>query len=234
MTGPVVLVDIEGTIADIAFVKNVLFPYAREALPEFVARHGQRTDVREQLNAAAAEAGVNAGDDAAIVAALQQWIDEDRKVTPLKALQGKIWRDGYESGAFTAHLYADAYEKLKLWRGNGIPLYVYSSGSVEAQDLYFGHTEYGDLRGWFDGFFDTNVGHKRERSSYVKIAEAIGCAPADIVFFSDVTAELDAAREAGMRTVHIQRGKSEPSDHPVHDHFNSIPLNSIPLNSIPL
>ena len=220
----VVLVDIEGTIADIAFVKNVLFPYAREALPGFVTAHGQRPDVREQLDATADLAGVDPGNDEAIVAALQLWIDEDRKVTPLKALQGKIWRDGYESGAFTAHLYADAFEKLKRWREKGVSLYVYSSGSVEAQDLYFGHTEHGDLRPWFSGFFDTNVGHKRERASYDEIARSIGGEPADIVFFSDIEPELDAAREAGMRTVHIQRGNAEASDHPVYPDFSSLSL----------
>lgn len=224
---PVVVVDIEGTIADIAFVKNVLFPYARRALPDFVTQHGDQPDVREQLNAAAGEAGVDPEDDSAIVAALQQWIDEDRKVTSLKALQGKVWRHGYESGAFTAHLYGDAFEKLKQWHADDIALYVYSSGSVEAQDLYFGHTAFGDIRSWFSGFFDTNVGHKRERDSYEKIADLIGRAPADCVFFSDIEAELNAAHQAGMRTVHIQRGEHQTSDHPTFPEFTPISLDRL-------
>ncbi|KAA8919033.1 acireductone synthase [Xanthomonas sontii] len=210
MTDPrVVLTDIEGTTSSISFVKDVLFPYARRALPGFVREHGQQPQVRQWLDAVASECG-GICTDAVIVETLQGWIDEDRKHTALKALQGMIWEAGYRDADFTAHIYPDAAPALRRWHADGRALYVYSSGSVPAQKLFFGHSDAGDLRGLFSGWFDTEIGGKREQPSYARIAEAIGVAPAQIVFLSDVVAELDAARAAGLDTVLIDRRDDYP------------------------
>ena len=200
-----VLTDIEGTTSSISFVKDVLFPYARKHLPEFVRVHANDADVRRWLNATAQEAGVSPGDDEFIVGVLQRWIDEDRKATPLKALQGIIWKDGYESGAYRAHLYPEVAERLRHWHADGLRLYVYSSGSVGAQKLFFRHSEAGDLTPLLSGYFDTETGPKREADSYAKIAEAIGMPASDILFLSDVIEELDAAAKASMRTTQLCR-----------------------------
>jgi enolase-phosphatase E1 len=199
-----ILTDIEGTTSSISFVKDVLFPYARRALPGFVREHGQAPEVRRWLDVVATEHGAVCSDEV-IVEILQGWIDEDRKHTALKALQGLIWSDGYRGADFTAHIYPDAAAALRDWHAMGLPLAVYSSGSVPAQKLFFGHTDAGDLTGLFEGWFDTEVGHKREAGSYTEIARRLGRLPEDILFLSDVVEELDAAREAGLRTVLIDR-----------------------------
>jgi enolase-phosphatase E1 len=199
-----ILTDIEGTTSSISFVKDVLFPYARRALPGFVRERGQEPEVRRWLDAVATEHGAVCSDDV-IVEILQGWIDEDRKHTALKALQGLIWSDGYRGADFTAHIYPDAAATLRDWHAAGLPLAVYSSGSVPAQKLFFGHTDAGDLTGLFEGWFDTEVGHKREAGSYTEIARRLGRLPEDILFLSDVIEELDAAREAGLRTVLVDR-----------------------------
>lgn len=220
----IILTDIEGTTSAIDFVHRVLFPYARAALPAFVRAHATEPDVRAQVEAVRAETRADASLDA-VIATLIGWIDEDRKATPLKALQGKIWADGYAAGAFTAHLYVDAFDQLKAWRDAGVPLYVYSSGSIEAQKLFFRYSVFGDLSSWFLGHFDTVIGGKREAVSYTRIAAAIHRAPGDILFLSDVEAELDAAREAGMGTAQIVRRDTQPASsgrHPVHESFRTI------------
>ncbi|HPF73118.1 MAG: acireductone synthase [Rhodanobacteraceae bacterium] len=205
----VILTDIEGTTSSISFVKDVLFPYARRALPDFVARRGDEPEVRRWLDEAALDIGGVVSDDC-IVELLQGWIDEDRKHTALKALQGMIWRDGYERGDYRAHFYADAAESLRHWHADGHPLYVYSSGSVPAQKLFFGYSECGDLTPLVSGWFDTEVGHKRDADAYRRITDAIGRAPGDILFLSDVVEELDAAREAGLRTALLDRRGDYP------------------------
>lgn len=221
MTIPfLILTDIEGTTSSISFVKDVLFPYARRALPGFVRERGQEPEVRRWLDAVATEHGAVCSDDT-IVEILQGWIDEDRKHTALKALQGMIWSDGYRGADFTAHIYPDAAAKLRDWHAAGLPLAVYSSGSVPAQKLFFGHTDAGDLTGLFEGWFDTEVGHKREAGSYTEIARRLGRLPDDILFLSDVVEELDAAREAGLRTVLIDRLDDYPQprlDDATHGH----------------
>lgn len=204
-----ILTDIEGTTSSISFVKDVLFPYARRALPGFVREHGDEPEVRRWLDVVATEQGGICG-DGTIVEVLQGWIDEDRKHTALKALQGMIWDAGYRSADFTAHLYPDAAAALREWHDAGFPLYVYSSGSVPAQRLFFGHSDAGDLTSLFSGWFDTEIGGKREAASYARIADAIGTAPADVLFLSDVVEELDAAREAGMQTVLLDRRQDYP------------------------
>jgi enolase-phosphatase E1 len=220
-----VLTDIEGTTSSIAFVHDVLFPYARARLPEFVERHRDDPDVVRWLDAAAREAGVDDPRSRRVVDALLRWIDEDRKLTPLKALQGMIWKAGYAAGDYRAHLYPEVAGRLREWNARGIRLYVYSSGSVPAQKLFFGHTESGDLTALFHGWFDTEIGGKRERGSYLRIAEAIKLPPPSVLFLSDAVPELDAARGAGMQTIAVQRppGPCPPAgNHPCVRDFDAI------------
>ena len=204
-----ILTDIEGTAGSISFVREVLFPYARRELPRFVRERGKEPEVRRWLDQVATEHGAMC-EDAMIVETLQGWIDEDRKHTALKALQGLIWTDGYERADFTAHVYPDAVEGLRRWHAEGHPQAVYSSGSVPAQKMFFGHSDAGDLLPLFDAFFDTEVGGKREAASYARIAEELGREPGSILFLSDVVAELDAAREADLRTVLVVRSEHYP------------------------
>ena len=233
MTAPrAILTDIEGTTSSISFVKNVLFPYARAALPGFVAEHGQRPDVRRWLDAVATEVAAAACDDAVIVETLQGWIDADRKHTALKALQGMIWDTGYRNGDYTAHLYPEVADALRRWHAAGIPLYVYSSGSVAAQKLFFGFSDAGDLNGLFSGNFDTEIGGKRQADSYRQIVSAIGVPAGEIVFLSDVVEELDAAREAGLRTVLLDRLDDYPAPRlgeAAHDHVRAETFSQITL-----
>ena len=200
----VILTDIEGTTSSLSFVKNVLFPYARERMAEFVRQHAQAPAVQREL-AEVHRLGGKAMSEAEVIEQLIRWIDEDKKVTPLKALQGMIWEDGYQKGDFKGHVYPDAVHHLKKWKNAGIQLYVFSSGSVLAQKLLFGHTEYGDLTPLFSGYFDTAIGNKREADSYRKIADSIGVASNDILFLSDIREELDAARAAGMPVTWVVR-----------------------------
>ena len=204
-----ILTDIEGTTSSISFVKDVLFPYARHALPGFVAAHRDDPEVRRWLDVVATEHGSICNDDV-IVETLQGWIDQDRKHTALKALQGMIWKAGYRDADFTAHIYPDAAPALREWHAAGLPLYVYSSGSVPAQQLFFGHSDAGDLAPLVSDWFDTEIGGKREAGSYQRIAERIGLDAAQIVFLSDVVEELDAAREAGLQTVLVDRLEDYP------------------------
>lgn len=203
-----ILTDIEGTTSSISFVHEVLFPYARARMAEYVTAHADDPEVREQLASVAQELGSEVSDDEA-VAALLEWMDQDRKITPLKALQGMIWESGYSLGDFTGHVYPDAYARLLDWQALGIRLYVYSSGSVAAQKLLFGHTEFGDLTPFFSGYFDTRIGAKREAVSYQRIAQEIGLPAEQILFLSDIEQELDAARLAGMPTCHLVRDQKQ-------------------------
>jgi enolase-phosphatase E1 len=204
-----IVTDIEGTTSSISFVKDVLFPYARKAMPAFVRLHGADPEVRKWLDVAAADAG-GVCQDEMLAEVLQGWIDEDRKHPALKALQGMIWDAGYRESAYRAHVYGDAVAALRRWHAAEHDIYVYSSGSVPAQKLLFGHTNAGDLRGLFSGWFDTAIGGKREVSSYRNLVSSLGRKPADIVFLSDVVEELDAAREAGLDTVLLDRREDYP------------------------
>ena len=204
-----ILTDIEGTTGSISFVKDVLFPYARAALPGFVREHAHEPEVRALLDEVGTEIGAPC-DDGVIVETLQGWIDSDRKHTALKALQGLIWQAGYRDGEFTAHIYPDVAPKLEEWHQAGHRLAVYSSGSVPAQKLFFGQSDAGDLLPLFSAYFDTRIGHKREAGSYRRISEELAMPASDIVFLSDVIEELDAAREAGMHTVLLDRREDYP------------------------
>jgi enolase-phosphatase E1 len=217
-----IVTDIEGTTSSLSFVKDVLFPYSRKRLADFVRSHSVDPEVQRILNEVRAETGAH--DETALISQLIQWIDEDRKATPLKALQGLIWETGYRRGDFTGHVYPDAVRALRAWRARGLHLYVYSSGSVKAQQLLFGHTVEGDLTPLFDGYFDTTIGPKREAESYRRIAQAIGTSPAATLFLSDVKEELDAARAAGMQTWWLLRNDGTPtaSAHPTARSFAEI------------
>lgn len=206
-----IVTDIEGTTSPIVFVRDVLFPYARKALPGFIERNHSRPEVGQWLRRVAEETGLEANDLDALIEVLTGWIAEDRKHTALKALQGMIWAEGYRSAAYVAPVYADAVAALRNWQANGIPLYVYSSGSVPAQKLFFGYSEHGDLNPLFSGYFDTESGGKRSSDSYRNIAAAIGVAAPEILFLSDIVEELDAARDAGWRTILVDRIGDYPS-----------------------
>jgi len=225
-----ILTDIEGTTSSISFVKDVLFPYARRELPRFVREHGQQPEVRRWLDAVAAEHGGICNDEV-IVETLRGMIDQDQKHTALKALQGMIWQQGYGEGEFTAHIYPDAPPQLQAWHAAGHRLAVFSSGSVAAQKLLFGHTEAGDLKSLFCDFFDTEIGHKRVADSYLLIADRLDRSPGDILFLSDIVEELDAAREAGMRTQLLDRREDYPlartSDETTHGHARVESFNQI-------
>jgi enolase-phosphatase E1 len=206
-----IVTDIEGTTSSLSFVKDVLFPYARRRVGAFVRANGHRPEVKRLLDDARAAAG-KALDVEALIAALERWIDEDRKITPLKALQGLIWEHGYRNSDFQGHVYPDAVRQLRAWRDRGLALYVYSSGSVKAQQLLFAHTAFGDLTNLFSGYFDTTIGGKKEAESYRRIAQALNLPPDRILFLSDVKEELDAARTAGFAVRWLVREGASDAD----------------------
>ncbi|ACL73700.1 2,3-diketo-5-methylthio-1-phosphopentane phosphatase [Thioalkalivibrio sulfidiphilus HL-EbGr7] len=219
----IILTDIEGTTSSLSFVKDVLFPYAREHLPEFVRGHRDDTEVKRLLADARAYAGGDL-DEEALIERMIGWIDNDQKITPLKALQGLIWEDGYARGDFQGHVYEDAVAHLRQWHQQGLRLAVYSSGSVHAQKLLFGHTAFGDLNPLFEAYFDTRIGGKRDTASYKAIAKELGVEPREVLFLSDLRAELDAAAEAGMKTTALDRaGNGEDfGPHPVARDFAGV------------
>lgn len=194
-----VLTDIEGTTSSLSFVKDVLFPYARTHLGDFVRSHAHKADIAALLDDVRREADKKL-DLHGVIRQLEKWIDEDKKITPLKALQGLLWECGYKKGDFRGHVYEDARRRLQAWHDSGLALYVYSSGSIHAQKLLFGYTEYGDLNPLFSGYFDTTTGAKIDAASYHSIAGDIGLPAARVLFLSDIEAELNAARDAGMAT----------------------------------
>ena len=219
-----IVTDIEGTTSSIDFVHETLFPYARKHLRSFLHAHGQEPAVQAELAAVAQEVGRELSlDEAADV--LERWIAEDRKITPLKSLQGLIWAQGYAAGELQGHVYADTPECLRQWHEQGIRLYVYSSGSVAAQKLIFGHSSAGDLTPLFSGYFDTHIGHKREAASYQRILDTLDLPPASVLFLSDVVEELDAAQQAGMQTLQLVReGTQAGTRHPCATRFDEIHL----------
>ena len=216
-----ILTDIEGTTTSIGFVHEVLFPYSSRELENFISsradepyinqiiwqvlNYGPDANLSEPSACQGPRASLNDAQIKQATEILRYWIKLDLKIKPLKDLQGLIWRTGYETGAYQGHIYQDAYEKLCAWHNSGIPLYIYSSGSVTAQKLLFGFTPYGDLNYLFSGNFDTNIGAKKEKESYYKIVNQINLPAENILFLSDITAELDAARDTGLQTAHLVR-----------------------------
>ena len=224
-----IVTDIEGTTSDISFVHNVLFPYARERLAAFVTAQQYAEPVKTILDNLRAEIDNPAASTAELIDTLLAFMDEDRKSTALKALQGIIWREGYVNGDFTGHLYPDVLPALEKWKSQGIDLYIYSSGSVAAQKLLFGYSDEGDITHLFSGYFDTLTGAKRETQSYRNIAEQLGHHPATILFLSDIHQELDAAEQAGFRTLQLIRGDDDGASHHHQVHqFDEINPEQIP------
>jgi enolase-phosphatase E1 len=227
-----VVLDIEGTLTPTSQVHRVLYDYARPRLEPWIRDHPQDAEVQAAVGQVKTEVGLP--DSAAteeIVSVLHSWMDVDRKATPLKTLQGLIWQDGYARRELTTEYFGDVVPALRGWRDQGLRLAVFSSGSVAAQIASFSHTTEGDLRELFEHHFDTvNAGPKREQRSYQAIAAGLGDPPPDqIVFLSDVPAELDAAAAAGWRTVGLARAGEPFADadfggHPVVSRFDEIVL----------
>lgn len=224
MTIRAIVTDIEGTTSSIDFVHQTLFPYAKRHLRRYLREHADDPNVAAQIAATSALEGRSFAnvDEAADV--LERWIAEDRKATPLKDLQGLIWAEGYAAGELSGHVYADTPLFLRRWHAAGKQLYVYSSGSEGAQKLIFGHSDAGDLRPLFSGYFDTRIGMKREAASYRTILERIGLPGEAVLFLSDIGEELDAAREAGMQTCQLIRdAKAKPFPaHPQAKDFSEV------------
>lgn len=221
-----IITDIEGTTSSISFVKEVLFPYAFNAMEGFLEENWPADFTREAVAQAATESGLTLDTPQAASALFRQWIEEDRKSTPLKSLQGHIWKAGYQNGDYRAHLYPDTAPALRRWKDQGLDLYVYSSGSIAAQKLFFGYSEAGDITNLFSGYFDTTTGPKQETASYQAIAQSIGVPASELLFLSDIGAELDAAQAAGFQTVQLIRDEiAVPSDkHPQVTSFDAITL----------
>jgi enolase-phosphatase E1 len=211
-----ILLDIEGTTTPIAFVHEVLFPYARDHVKEFLTNNEGAEEVRADIERLSEEHATdiqNGEDPPPLIDAYVAWlIARDRKSTGLKSLQGKIWRQGYADGTLKSQVYADVAPAFARWRASGLSINIFSSGSVLAQQLLFAHTEAGDLTNFIDQYFDTNVGKKGEAQSYRKIAETLGLRPDEILFISDVVAELEAAREAAMETLLSMRPGNQPQE----------------------
>lgn len=209
------LLDIEGTLSPLAFVRDVMFPFAVARYEGFFERRFHDPDLAAAVSSLRAEAAREPGP-----VRLEQWCDaadycarltrEDRKATGLKAVQGLIWDEGFASGELKPPLFADARPALERWRTAGMRLAIYSSGSEHAQRQFFAHTNEGDLGALFEAFFDTAVGMKKDPASYTTIALRLGLPSLEICFFSDVVAELEAAAEAGMRAVLVHRPGNAP------------------------
>jgi enolase-phosphatase E1 len=184
-----ILIDIEGTTTPIAFVHEVLFPYAAARLADFVASDAEiLAEVPEPR-----------------LATLQGWMARDEKVPVLKEIQARLWEEGYATGALQGVVYDDVAPALRLWARAGLRNFVYSSGAVAAQRRLFGHSQAGDLTPLFQGFFDTGVGPKRAADSYRLICRGANISAGEFLFLSDVEAELDAAAQAGLMTCQLVR-----------------------------
>ncbi|MDY0248766.1 MAG: acireductone synthase [Pseudomonas sp.] len=222
MSVKAILTDIEGTTSSIAFVFEVLFPYAKRHLPDYLRHCAEQNLHSALLQAVRDEAQEPQADVERVIAILIQWIDQDVKAPSLKAWQGLVWQQGYASGEIKGHVYPDAVNALHAWQEQGYLLYVYSSGSVQAQKLIFGYSVAGDLTPLFSGYFDTTVGHKREPASYARIVQAIDLPAEQILFLSDIVEELDAAQISGLRTCGLARAQGVLTGHTAVDSFAQI------------
>lgn len=216
-----ILLDVEGTVSPISFVHEVMFPWARDRVDRFLAGHWGEPGVEACLDLLAIDAGATGRQDwlpaqdaaaarSMVVRLVHDLMDRDAKVTGLKRLQGMIWQSGFESGELVAELFPDVPPALRAWQAGGLDLRIYSSGSVQAQRLFFGHTSAGNLLPLFSGHYDTTIGGKRESGSYARIAADVPCPPCEIAFLSDVPEELHAAAVAGCQTVLVRRPGNAP------------------------
>jgi enolase-phosphatase E1 len=241
-TGKAILLDIEGTTSSVSFVYDVMFPYVRRHLDRYLAEHWNDPAMLDARDAIARDAGQPSFADWVAPPGLPRdealkgqklvrdevirLMDGDVKATGLKQLQGMIWEEGFRSGELRAHVYDDVPPAIEAWRRAGIDVRIYSSGSIQAQKLFFGHTERGDLLPLFGGHYDTTTGPKRAADSYRAIAADMQVDAAEVLFLSDVVSELDAARSAGMQTGLVVRpGNAEPTanhGHPVVSSFADV------------
>ena len=204
-----IVVDTAGTTTDLNFIEDVLFPYSAKALPAFLEENKDNVLVDNcicDVQDIALEPDANL---ARVTEILLQWIEEDRKATPLKTLQGLIWKQGYANGEFKGHIFPDFIEALDGYKQQGLRVHSFSSGSVEAQKMLFSHSDAGDLTDKFNGHFDTRTGNKRFKQAYCNIVNTISLSPKQILFASDVLEELKAANEAGLNVVQMIRDDSQ-------------------------
>lgn len=209
-----ILTDIEGTTSSVQFVYTVLFPYFREhchEIKEMTANPEIQQAIKKTVELSATLENKKITSVDAVIETLIRWSIEDRKVTPLKTIQGILWKKGYESGEIKGHVYIDVAPALEKWEKHGLKMGVFSSGSIAAQKLLFQHSEAGDLTPYFSNYFDTTTGGKREVETYKAIAVALNQLPADILFLSDIIEELEAADEAGFHTIQLIRETTIPA-----------------------
>ena len=224
-----ILLDIEGTTSSISFVYDEMFPFVRRELDSFLSGNWSDSEVQAACQQIVSDADGNCElTQTAIRDEVIRLMDNDVKATGLKSLQGLIWKSGFANGELVAHVYDDVLPALKRWKEAGIDIRVYSSGSVAAQKLFFGHTEHGSLLEFFSGHYDTTTGPKREPDSYRTIATEFGHAPDCLLFLSDVAAETAAAAESGWHTSLTIRPGNEPvgENQPRNNSFDSIQINS--------
>ncbi len=203
-----ILTDIEGTTTSVSFVYDVLFPYFRKhigELRELTQQEEVQKAFKQTVELAASLENKKLGSVDDIINTLYRWSEEDRKITPLKTVQGILWKKGYESGEIKGHVYEDVLPALIKWQQYGLKMGVFSSGSIAAQKLIFGYSESGDLTSYFSNYFDTTTGGKREVETYPKIAAELTLPAPQILFLSDIVEELEAADLAGMQTVQLVR-----------------------------
>jgi enolase-phosphatase E1 len=227
-----VVLDIEGTTSATGFVVDVLYPYSRSHFASLLSERGDDPDVERAVAQVREEIGEPDADAVRIEKALNAWLDEDRKATPLKTLQGVIWSEGFTRGDLVSHFYDDVVPALRAWHTTGVLLYVYSSGSVAAQRAWFASSPEGDLLPLVSGLYDTeNAGPKQEPESYGRIAEATGIAPDRLLFLSDRPGELDAARGAGWHTVGIRRPGEPYYEQGVGDHAQAGTFDEVSIST---
>jgi len=206
-----ILLDIEGTTTPIDFVHETLFPYAKERVGKFVAFHfgALAAEITQLVDESSHDEKytipVDPTEPGSVSAYLEDLIARDVKSTPLKSIQGKLWREGYEAGELRSVVFGDVPRAFERWSSEDKIIAIYSSGSVLAQQLLFRHTDHGDLTPFISEYFDTEVGAKRDPESYRTIAEKLSIDPSEILFLSDVPAELDAAAKAGLETALVFR-----------------------------
>ncbi|MFF3939484.1 acireductone synthase [Streptomyces phaeofaciens] len=227
-----VVLDIEGTTSATGFVVDVLYPYSRARFAELLTERAAEPAVARAIAQVRELSGEPDADAAAVEKTLNAWLDDDRKATPLKTLQGIVWAEGFARGDLVSHFYDDVVPALRAWHAAGVRLYVYSSGSVAAQRAWFTSSPQGDLTPLVSGLYDTeNAGPKQEPASYRRIAESTGIEGGRLLFLSDRPGELDAALEAGWRTVGIRRPGEPYSAQAVGDHPQAATFDEITLST---